>query len=857
MYRNFYPILFLIFLSQQIFAQKINWVESFGGKSFDIGRNIILDPAGNSIILGGFSDTCYFNQTNFQVSNGGYDIFISKQNLSGNIIWSYGFGDQAYNKAESITCDANGDIYVVGNFTGTIDFNPGIGLDTLSAWIQSTGYVLKISSTGNFVWVKRIGGFLSNNSIPIGAITETNMIKYDHNGCLILGGRFEGALDFDFSPNKDSIIQGMGNYILKIDTNGNFNWVRIIKDIDVNELFTSIQTDKFGNIFSAGMFQGSKDFDLGPDVYLLTTSNFSLETYVLKLNSRGEFIWVKNIKGKGQLSINDIHVELENKIILCGNYSDSVGFDPGSNIKNHYTSNQSNGFLCYWTDSGTFLQSYSINSNRNNFAQTIHSDLAGNVFLSGFSLGKFWVTSNIQTDTFFPKQNNDILLLKFDPNGQIQWGKLLPGNGNMNQSNYIHNTAFNKNLNQLYYTGFFTDSTNFVLQKSGTQQSKGFIDIFLCNLQLCNSNLSFEQNAETFRINDTAYFSCTDALFGSSYQWQQNIAGEFVDVIDDSVYSGSGTSTLSIKKLNLNDNGKTFRCLVWADSCLTIGKHFHLSVEQCPKLIQTVVYNSTTNIDEPLSLILKTKESEKNEYEWQIFKLGKFERIPDSIAISGINNDTLIINQSKLFNDRNFFRCIINQEECLEKSDSILHTTNCSKLIGQTDSIKYYKIGDTVLLTVQSKIAEQYSWEMRILGSFIAISELSTRFKGMKNDTLLILNADANFDNTEFRCLLINGPCQAYPGVTTTKLNIDNLLPDLNKENQFEIYPNPAKETIFIKSETSYINKAYTLIDTKGKIIKSGTISSESNIELNGISRGMYLILLNDLSMKPMKFIID
>jgi hypothetical protein len=124
--------------------------------------------------------------------------------------------------------------------------------------------------------------------------------------------------------------------------------------------------------------------------------------------------FVKNIKGKGQLSINDIHVELENKIILCGNYSDSVGFDPGSNIKNHYTSNQSNGFLCFWTDSGTFLQSYSINSNRNNFAQTIHSDNEENIYLSGFTLGKFWVNTIYQTDTFIPKQNSDIYLLKFD-----------------------------------------------------------------------------------------------------------------------------------------------------------------------------------------------------------------------------------------------------------------------------------------------------------------------------------------------------------------------------------------------------------------------------------------------------------
>ncbi len=49
-------------------AQKINWVETFGGKGFEQGRNIILDHAGNSIILGSFTDTCYFSPNNFLVT---------------------------------------------------------------------------------------------------------------------------------------------------------------------------------------------------------------------------------------------------------------------------------------------------------------------------------------------------------------------------------------------------------------------------------------------------------------------------------------------------------------------------------------------------------------------------------------------------------------------------------------------------------------------------------------------------------------------------------------------------------------------------------------------------------------------
>ncbi len=834
-------------------AQKINWVETFGGKGFEQGRNIILDHAGNSIILGAFNDTCYFSSNNFLVSNGGYDIFISKQNQNGGLIWTYNFGDNGFNKAESITSDNNGNIYIVGNFTGTIDFNPGIGYDTLSSWIQSTGYVLKISSTGNFVWVKKIGGFLSDTFNVVGAIAESNLVKYDQNGSIIIGGRFEGTIDFDFSLNKDSIFLGMGNYILKLDTSGSFKWVRIMKNIDTDRTFTALQANKNGEIIAAGLFTGEIDFDLGPDTFLMSTPIFSIANFVLKLDSTGEFKWVKSISQNGYLTINDIHTEISGKIILCGNFADSVGFNPDNQIKKHYSSNQANSFLCIWTDHGNYIQSYSLNSNRNNFAQTIHTDNDENIYLSGFSLGKFWVNTTHQTDTFFPKQNSDIYLLKFESNGQIQWGNLLPGNGNMNQTNFIHNTAFNKSLNQLYYTGFFIDSNNFVLQKSGIQQSKGFTDIFLSNLQLCNSSLSYVKHEEVYQIKDTAYFTCFDKLSGSHYQWQEKINGVFSNIQNDSTITGTNTSILTIKNLKLLDSGRIFRCNVLADSCLSRGKNYILNVATCLRLIDSMIYKPSTNIEEPLRLVLKTKEPEKNQYEWQDFKLGRFSRIQDSIGISGIDNDTLIINQSKLINDRNFFRCIVNQEECSEKSDSILHITNCSNLMGQTDSIKYYKTGDTILLTVQSKIAEQYSWEMRILGSFIAISEISTRFRGMKNDTLLILNADANFDNTEFRCLLINGPCQAYPGVTTTKLKIENSLKENNSEKVYELYPNPTSGIIRIEGQIPYSERFYQIFDITGKLVTSGISNSDSSINLSHISKGMYLLELPDL--KIIKFI--
>jgi hypothetical protein len=210
-----------------------------------------------------------------------------------------------------------------------------------------------------------------------------------------------------------------------------------------------------------------------------------------------------------------------------------------------------------------------------------------------------------------------------------------------------------------------------------------------------------------------------------------------------------------------------------------------------------------------------------------------------------------------LENDLNYFRCIVNQGECSEQIDSFLHVTSCSGLTGSSEPIKYFKLGDTIQLVVQSLKAEQFSWEYKILGSFITITALSTRFKGMKNDTLLIFNADTNFNESEFRCLLINGPCQAYVNVITTKLKIENALDESLSENTFELYPNPSNGFIFIKCRNLYHHNSYSIYDIKGKIVKTGFMKADNSIEVNELGKGMYFIQLNEIKQKPLKFILN
>jgi hypothetical protein len=62
--------------------------------------------------------------------------------------------------------------------------------------------------------------------------------------------------------------------------------------------------------------------------------------------------------------------------------------------------------------------------------------------------------------------------------------------------------------------------------------------------------------------------------------------------------------------------------------------------------------------------------------------------------------------------------------------------------------------------------------------------------------------------------------------------------------NELEIYPNPAKNVINLKTaDTKLLGMAYSIHDSAGKVVLSGKITSENtSIELGNLSAGIYMI---------------
>lgn len=203
------------FITKLDSSGKFLWAQKFGGTSYDYGEGIASDGAGNSYITGYFSDTATFGDITL-TSAGGSDGFITKLDSSGKFLWAKKLGGTSYDSAHGITVDSSGNTYITGSFNGIATF----GNITLTSTGNDNAFITKLDSSGKFLWAQKFDSiFCKANGITVdssgniyvtgyfsdtatfGNITLTSagdsdafVAKLDSNGKFLSAQNFGGTL---------------------------------------------------------------------------------------------------------------------------------------------------------------------------------------------------------------------------------------------------------------------------------------------------------------------------------------------------------------------------------------------------------------------------------------------------------------------------------------------------------------------------------------------------------------------------------------------------------------------------------------------------------------------------------------
>ncbi|MEP7111471.1 MAG: SBBP repeat-containing protein [Ferruginibacter sp.] len=306
------------------------WAKSIMGDNTEYGTSLGIDANGNLFITGAFNGTVDFDPGPGNVSltqQGGpsqSDIFITKWDLSGNMIWAKQMGGTSAEYPFQMAIDAIGNILLTGYFNGTADFDPGAGTSNLLSAGSTDIFICKLDNNGNFIWVKAMGS--STSEAAYGITT-------DLFGNVLIAIPLAGVLDVDPGPGS-TILTTAGGFdivFVKLNAAGDFQWARKI-GAGGNDEVTALKTDAAGNVYIGGSFSRTVDFDSSPAEVILVAPNAG-NIFFSKFDSNGNFVWVARLPG-GSGDVFSMCLNASNEIFSTGWYTGTIDFDPGPGVFN-------------------------------------------------------------------------------------------------------------------------------------------------------------------------------------------------------------------------------------------------------------------------------------------------------------------------------------------------------------------------------------------------------------------------------------------------------------------------------------------------------------------------------------------
>ena len=287
------------------------WVNLLGSDGNEFCSAVALDADDNMFITGTVVNPIDLGGGSL-TGNGSQDIYVAKYAAdTGAHLWSRRIGGTSTEVSNALATDAAGNVVVVGNFNGTVDFGGG----PLTSAGQADIFVVKYeAATGNHLWSKRLGGTSTDRA---------EAVAIDSNDNVIVSGEFIGSVNFGGStlntPNATDDI-----FLAQYSPAGVHQWSRRIGGTNTDYL-GDITLDIDDNVVVTGQFQNTVNFGGGG-----VASAGAEDIFVARYTPGGVFSSVKRLGGTNYEISQSVAVDSGGDVVITGYFpgTTNLGGDP-------------------------------------------------------------------------------------------------------------------------------------------------------------------------------------------------------------------------------------------------------------------------------------------------------------------------------------------------------------------------------------------------------------------------------------------------------------------------------------------------------------------------------------------------
>ena len=316
-------------------------------------------------------------------------------------------------------------------------------------------------------WVNAIGGAAGDE------IIQSTVV--DASGNVYISGSFKGTVNFNPNGTASNLTSvGLSDaFFAKYTSAGLLVWVKQLGAGGSDEVY-AMTVDGSGNVYIAGYFNGTVDFDPNAAVANLTAAG-SDDIFFGKYSSAGTLTWANAHGSTGIDAALAIKVDPAGSVYVTGYFNGTVDFDPSNTVTNNKTSVGSDDiFLGKFSSAGALTWIDTFGSSASDIGYSIDLDNSS-IYITGY----YSATIDLDPGTGLSNTTNiggtDAFFSKYDlSTGALAWWATVRSAGNDEGTSIVVSGA------NFYLGGVFSSSANFYsLGGTVTKVSNGGTDIFI------------------------------------------------------------------------------------------------------------------------------------------------------------------------------------------------------------------------------------------------------------------------------------------------------------------------------------------------------------------------------------------
>ncbi len=316
--------------------------------------------------------------------------------------WAVSAGDGSnVDQCYGIATDSQGNAYWAGSVRGTSQF----GCGTITTGSNTAGVLAKYDAAGNCQWVRSVQ-VTFDDALAYG-------IAIDAEDRIYITGSYNGNAVFSNGVTLGSL--GSDDiFLARYDVNGNCLWARRAGSSGSSDEARGIDVDPYGAVFICGYAGGTT---ISFDGISIPNPGNSRQLVIARYDSTGTVQWAKASTGNGQSkSARGISVA-NGRLFVTGQFSFTTGGFDGVPISSNNMGGKAYVLACDLDGNALWANSYGSGDHE---GMGISADTLGNVFM----VGRLWGSMYLPYDTLVSvSSNDDFMILKFDADGQYQWGR--------------------------------------------------------------------------------------------------------------------------------------------------------------------------------------------------------------------------------------------------------------------------------------------------------------------------------------------------------------------------------------------------------------------------------------------------